>query len=127
MCEPDEHRNGHLGALSGAEIDLWDSHLDDLLHLVVTEIRDCGGPALDESELRCQIMLYAAVMGVAWLLDIPALIRARFGESARGFTRMHPAIKDDESVRAPLLMLTNVLNLWDTQRFGYLLDTVLGW
>lgn len=114
------------GAMSGAEIDLWNSHLDDLLHLFVTEIRDCGGPALDSSELRSQVMLYAAVMGVAWLLDVPALIRARYGDSARGLTRMHPGVKNDESIRAPLQMLTNVLTLWETQRFGYLLDTALG-
>ena len=36
-----------------------------------------------------------------------------------------PLIKDDESVRAPLQMLTNALNLWETQQFGDLLDAAL--
>ncbi len=66
------------------------------------------------TELRNQVMLYVGVMTVAWLLDIPALIRSRFGDAARTMTRKDPRIKDDESVRAPLQMLTNALNLWET-------------
>jgi hypothetical protein len=80
------------------------------------------------SELRDQLMLYVAIMAVAWLLDVPALIRSRFGEAARSLGRNDPLIKDDESVRAPLQMLTNALNLWETRRFGDLLTTATtGW
>ena len=70
-------------------------------------------------------MLYVAVMTVAWLLDVPALIRSRFGDATATMTRKDPRIKDDESVRAPLQMLTNALNLWQAERFGELLDGVL--
>jgi hypothetical protein len=56
---------------------------------------------------------------------VPALIRSRFGDSARSLSRNDPNIKDDESVRAPLQMLTNALNLWDTAKFGDLLDAAL--
>lgn len=117
------------GALSGAETDLWDNHLDDLLQLFVSEVGRCRGPDLDPAELQRQIMLYAAIIGVSWLLDVPALIRARFGRAgqALGLTlsRFDPAIRDDESVRAPLQMLTNVLNLWQTRDFGQVLDAAL--
>ncbi len=65
-------------------------------------------------------------MAVTWLLDIPALVRSRFADSARSLSRKDPLVKDDESVRAPLQMLTNALNLWETQHFGDLLDTALG-
>jgi hypothetical protein len=109
------------GAMSGAETDLWDNHLDELLGLFTGEIRRCGGPDLGLSELRRQVMLYVGIMTVAWLLDIPALIRKRFGDAAATLTRKDPPIRDDESVRAPLQMLTNALNLWETQRFGELL------
>lgn len=114
------------GAMSGAETGMWNGHLDELLDLFVAEVRAWGGPILERDELRRQIMLYAAVMGIAWLLDVPALIRARFGDSADGLRRTDPAIKDDESVRAPLQMLTNVLNLWEIKDFGGLLDAALG-
>ena len=56
-----------------------------------------------------------------WLLDVPALIRARIGESATTMTRFDPAIKDNEGIRAPLQMLTNVLNLWESRDVGSLL------
>jgi hypothetical protein len=70
-------------------------------------------------------MLYVAIMTVAWLLDVPALIRSRFGDDAVTMTRKDPGIKADESMRAPLQMLTNALNLWETHRFGELIDNLL--
>jgi hypothetical protein len=112
------------GAMSGAEIDMWDQHLDELLNVFVTEVRRCGGPDLVLDRLRRHTLLYAAVMGVAWLLDVPALIRKRFGASAPS-SRTDPRIKDDESVRAPLQMLSNLLNLWERHRVGDLLDAAL--
>lgn len=107
------------GAMSGAETELWDRHLDELLQLFVAEFHRCGGPALDPQRLRQHTLLYAAVMGVAWLLDVPALIRKRFEAIPKN--RMHPLIKNDESVRAPLQMLCNLLFLWERHRIGDLL------
>jgi hypothetical protein len=116
------------GAMSGAETDMWDRHLDDLLGRFVAEIRGCGGPDLDVRELHHQLMLYIGIMAVAWLLDVPALIRSRFGDAAHSLSRNDPLIKDDESVRAPLQMLTNALNLWETSCLGDLLTTATtGW
>jgi hypothetical protein len=112
------------GAMSGAETSMWENHLGELLHLFVAEVRRCGGPALDPDRLRRRTLLYAAAMGVAWLLDLPALIRKRFGDSSPA-DRTDPRIKDDESVRAPLQMLSNLLNLWERHRIGDLLDAAL--
>ncbi len=112
------------GAMSGAETDMWDRHLDELLQLFVTEVHRCGGPDLDPNRLRRHTLLYAAVMGVSWLLDIPALIRRRFGADAPG-SRRDPRIRDDESVRAPLQMLSNLLNVWERHRLGEFLDAAL--
>ncbi len=70
-------------------------------------------------------MLYAAAMGVAWLLDAPALLLSRFGEALPG-SRADPRIRDDESVRAPLQMLTNLLTLWERYRIGDLLNDAPG-
>jgi hypothetical protein len=112
------------GAMSGAEADMWNRHLDELLHLFVVEVHRYGGPDLDPDRLRRHTLLYAAVMGVAWLLDVPALIRKRFGADPPG-SRGDPRIKDDESVRAPLQMLSNLLNLWERYRLGDLLDAAL--
>lgn len=111
------------GAMSGAETEMWDTHLDDLLHLFVTEYERCGGPQLETGRLRRHMLLYAAAMGVAWLLDVPALIRKRF-DTVPG-TRKDPRIRDDEGVRAPLQMLSNLLSAWERHRMGELLDDVL--
>jgi len=62
-------------------------------------------------------------MGVAWLLDVPALMRKRFGTAPSG--REDPCIRDDESVRAPLQMLSNLLFLWERYRLGDLRDAAL--
>jgi hypothetical protein len=112
------------GAMSGAETDLWDWHFDELLGLFVAEVRRCGGPDLDRNRLCRHTLLYAAVMGAAWLLDVPALIHKRFGAAVPA-SRKDPRIKDDESVRAPLQMLSNLLNLWERHSLGDLLDAAL--
>ncbi|MDT5136390.1 MAG: hypothetical protein QOD58_652 [Mycobacterium sp.] len=112
------------GAMSAAETDLWTTHLDDLLLTFVTEVRRCGGPDLDPKRLARHTLLYAAVMGVAWLLDVPALLRSRFGADVPN-SRVDSRIRDDEAVRAPLQMLSNLLNLWERQRLGDLLDAAL--
>ena len=106
------------GAMSGAEIDLWNRHFGELLHLLCAEVHASGGPELDPAELERQVLLYVALMGVTWLLDVPALIRAKVPDSGSATLRTDPAIKGDESVRAPLQMLTNVLNLWESRDVG---------
>ena len=106
------------GAMSGAETGVWDNHFDDFAQLVCDEVYAARGPALDPAELQRQVLLYAALMGITWLLDVPALIRARAPRATR---RTDPPIKDDEGVRAPLQMLTNVLNLWERSDLGAML------
>jgi hypothetical protein len=103
---------------------MWERHLDELLNLFVTEVLRYGGPDLDPDRLRRHTLLYAATMGVAWLLDVPALIRSRFGADAPA-SRTDPRIKDDESIRAPLQMLCNLLAMWDRHRLGDMLDAAL--
>ena len=103
------------GAMSGAETDLWNDHFDDLSSMFCQQLDAAGGPKLDPAELHRQTVLYAVLMGVTWLLDVPALVRAKAPDAR---LRTDAAIRDDESVRAPLQMLTNVLNLWERTDLG---------
>ncbi|OBK15977.1 hypothetical protein [Mycobacterium asiaticum] len=112
------------GAMSGAENDLWSDHLGELLVLFVAEFHGHGGTVLDPGRLRRHTLLYAATMGVAWLLDVPALIRRRFDADVPR-DRNDPRISDDESLRAPLQMLSNLLLLWERHQVGDLLDDAL--
>lgn len=111
------------GAMSAAETDLWTTHLDDLLGLFVAEVHRCGGPGLDPGRLRRHTLLYAAAMGTAWLLDVPALLRNRFDPMPR--SRTDPRIRAHEGVRAPLQMLSNLLCAWERYDVGDLLDAAL--
>ncbi len=112
------------GAMSGAETDLWNGHFDELLQLFVAEAERFGAPRLDPDRLRRHTLLYAAVMGVAWLLDVPALLGKRFGAAAPE-SRTDPRIRNDESLRAPLQMLSNLLNLWERHDVGDRLEEAL--
>lgn len=108
------------GSFSGAETALWDDDLDDLLVMFCREVSRSGGPALDPAVLERQLVMYAALMGMTWLLDVPALIGKRIPDVGAHTTRADPRIRNHESVRARLQMLTNVLNLWETRGVGEL-------
>jgi hypothetical protein len=114
-----------FGSLSAAETDLWDRHLDELLTLFATAVKACGGPDLDVATLRRHVLLFAATMGLAWLMDAPALIRAQLPDLAGIESRFDPRFRANETARVQLHMLTTVLNLWQTHRFGRILDDVL--
>jgi len=114
------------GAMSGAETTLWDTHFDELLDLFVAEFRASGGPALDLAVLRRQLMLYIAIMGLTWLIDAPPYIQAQVPDLAQVQSRFDPRITSNEVARTQLQMLTNFLNLWETQEFGTILDEFLG-
>ncbi|MEV3902174.1 hypothetical protein AB0K11_07585 [Mycobacterium sp. NPDC050551] len=103
------------GSLSGAETALWDESFDELTQVFCAEVVASGGPALDPAELRRHVLRYTALMGITWLLGVPALVAARVPDAGPDTTRFDPRIRDDESVRAPLQMLSNVLNLWRTR------------
>ncbi len=113
------------GALSGAEAQLWDDHLDELLTLFVDEFRRSDGPALDPALLKLQLLLYVAMMGISWLLDGPARIRTHLPEQAPELTRIDAPVRDSELVRTVLQMMINVLNLWQRHGFGRQLEHAL--
>lgn len=107
------------GALSGAEAWLWDRHLDELIESFCAEYHRAGGPLVDPGRLRGEVVVYTALMALTWLLDVPALVASR-AESATDCT--DPRIAGDESLRAPLRMLDNALNLWATSDLAAVLD-----
>jgi hypothetical protein len=114
------------GAMSGAGTRLWDDHLEHLLTLFAVEFEAAGGAPVDIAALTQELMLYAAIMGMNWLLDTPAYIESLVPELAQAQDRFDPRIQDNEAARASLQMMTNVLNLWQTRDFGRLLAGFAG-
>jgi hypothetical protein len=110
------------GCLSGAEPELWDAHLDELLALFAAEFARSGGTALDLAELELHLAIYAGLMGLAWLLDCPAWIQARVPALREVESRRDPRIEQDERVRTQLLLLLNFLNLWQRQDMAQLIS-----
>jgi hypothetical protein len=99
------------GALCSAEAQVWD-HVDELLTDFADAFADAGGPALDPAQLHRQLVAYAVVMGVAWLLDAPGYIRSVVPDLDTVADRYDPRIADNEVARTQLLMMTNFLRLW---------------
>src|SRR5690606_23178185 len=62
------------GALSAASTPLWSEHLDTLLLRFAAGFAAAGAEPLDLPTLKRQLLLYAGLMGITWLLDAPAWI-----------------------------------------------------
>jgi hypothetical protein len=114
------------GAMSGAGTALWDRDLDTLLARFVAEFHAAGGPALDSAALKQHLFRYIAIMGLAWLLDAPSYIATRVPDFDTIVDSFDPRIRDNETARVQLQMLTNFLNLWQTQDFGRLPEGLPG-
>jgi hypothetical protein len=109
------------GAMSGAEVEMWEAHLDELLALFASEFHHAGGAVLDVVRLKRHLLLYAALMGTTWLLDAPAYLRSLVPDLDVVRNRFDPRIRDREVARTQLQMLTVFLNLWETRGIGALL------
>jgi hypothetical protein len=103
------------GCLSAAETELWDRHLQELLDLFVLEYTSCGGLEVSTGNLKLHLLLYAAAMGLAWLLDAPALLTRLVPDLAEVESRFDARIAGNEAARAQLQFMTVFLNLWETQ------------
>lgn len=99
------------GAMCSAETQMWNHDFDSLLDYFAAEFAAAGGPELDPRVLRRHVLTYAAIMGPAWLLDVPAYLLKLL--TAPVADRFDPQIADNEQARSRLLMLTNFLNLWE--------------
>jgi hypothetical protein len=113
------------GGLCGASLEIWNHHLDELLNLFIDEYHSHGGPKLDKAELVLHLTLYAAMIGLAGLINAPYLVLFRLPEAANATGPLDPVFKKNESARSFLHIFTIFLNLWKTHDFGASLDLVL--
>jgi hypothetical protein len=113
------------GSLSGAEPELWDEHLESLLTLFTHEFARCGAPALDPSELKLHLQLFTAMMGLAYLMDAPPIIRKEIPDLGHATSRFDPRFQHNENARVQIHFLTQLLHQWQKNDFGALPDRVL--
>lgn len=113
------------GALSGAEPELWDAHLDELLATFAIEYRRSGGPEVAADELKLHLQLMTAIMGLAWLMDAPAVIEKALPGLAADANRFDAAFRSNETARMRLHMITMFLHQWAKQDLGAVLERFL--
>ena len=113
------------GASSGATLEIWDRHLDELLALFVDELHAHGGPLLDIAELKLHLDLYVATMGLAGMMIAPERILFRLPEAVNATGPRDPVFGKSEQARNFLHIFTNFMNLWHTHDFGSSLDQLL--
>jgi hypothetical protein len=113
------------GGLCGASLDIWDTHLDELLALFVRELHAKGGPRLDVAELRLNLHLSVAMLGLALMMEVPSLVLSRLPEVVGAHGQLDPVLRKNEVARGFLHVFTAFLNLWGTHDFGASLDRML--
>jgi hypothetical protein len=113
------------GSLCAAGLDIWDHHLHMLLVLFADELHEHGGPRLDAEELNLHIELYAAMMGLGYLLDSPSRILLRLPEAIGASGPRDPVFLQSETARNQLHISQVFLNLWQTHDLGASLDRLL--
>ena len=109
---------GLWGGLSAATTAMLDASLDDLLALFARELAAHGGPAIEPETLAAHFDLSLAILGLALMMDLPALIDARLPAARQAAGPQDPLLAQDTVVQGFLLVSTNFLNLWASRRFG---------
>jgi hypothetical protein len=113
------------GSLCGAGLDIWDDHLEELLALFTAELHAHGGPRLDVAELELHLDFYVATMGLATLIEAPALVLSRLPEAAGARDPLDPVFFKDDVARGFLHVFTAFLYLWQKHDFGASLDRLI--
>jgi hypothetical protein len=116
---------GLWGGLSAADGRMLEAHLDDLLALFARELAAHGGPELPLDLLALHFDLSVAMLGLALMIDLPALIEMRLPEAVDADNPHDPLLRRDSVVHGFLHVATNFLNLWARRDFGASLDGML--
>ena len=114
------------GALCAAGLDIWNDHLDELLRLFIAEFAAHGGPSLDPERLELYMHLYAATMGLAGLIVMPAVVCSKLPNPEAASGPQDSMVLDNEAARSFLHVFTVLLNLWQSPKFRMNLERTLG-
>jgi hypothetical protein len=113
------------GGLCGTVTEVWDTRLDELLGLFADVLHEHGGPRLDLAELELHLDLSVAMLGLALMMEVPALVLSRLPQAADAEGLRDPALLADDVVHGFLHVFAAFLHLWRTRDFGASLDRLL--
>ena len=125
MVRPMNVATGLWGGLSAAPTAFLDCELADLLDHYRAELSGHGGPSLPADLLDLHFDLSLALVGLALMMDLPALVAARMPDIGRARGPLDPLLRRDKVVEGFLLVSTNFLHLWARRGFGTSLTRML--
>ena len=106
------------GMTCAAECAFLEKHESELMHLFVEEYRSSGGPPLDIEAFAYFVKLSIAILGIAWILDAPALIEAQIPAIREVKDRFDTRLRADFLARCQLQLLIVMLNEWRVHDIG---------
>lgn len=106
------------GCLVGAEVWVWERHLDELLALFIAEFHAHGGPPIDLAKLKLHLQLYAATIGVAGIMIAPERILLRLPEAETASGPHDPVFEQSEEARGFLHILSGFMSFWRSSDIG---------
>ena len=109
------------GALTALITPFRNDEIDETALRNLVEFQIAGGPALDTQLLKKHLLLYAGLMGLNWLLDVPDFLIRKFPDLADCASRKDARLSSLEAPRAQLQMMTVFLNLWQRADMGALI------
>lgn len=110
----------YFGMICAAETDFLDEHDAHLRALLLERYAASGGPVIDSRTFDRCVSVATALLGVAWMLDAPALIEADIPDYRTLADRFEPRIRDQFIPRAQLHLMTVFLWLWRRHDIGAL-------
>jgi hypothetical protein len=113
------------GGLCSADRGLWNDHLETLLALFVRELAAHGGRQIAVEKLGLHLDLSVAMLGLALMMDVSTLVRARVPNIAHARSQRDPMLLGDRVAHGFLHVFTGFLNLWEKRDFGASLDRML--
>ncbi len=113
------------GCLSGAGLEIWDEHLEELLALFAEEFHRQGGSVISVPVLKLHLLLYAALMFLTYFIASPSRILFRLPAAVTATGPRDPMFRHCDPARNNLHILSIVLNLWRVHDFGAVLDRLL--
>jgi hypothetical protein len=106
------------GSLSGMDHTLLATHSDALLAHFADDLAAAGGARIDQARLALHFDLSVMLLGLALMLDVPALIRKRLPAVANASGPLDPMLCQDPVARGFLCVFVNLLSLWQARDFG---------
>lgn len=116
---------GIWGGLSASDGGFLAASLDRLLCHFAAEMAAHGGPQVDAGELGLHFDLSLALLGLALMMDTPALVTSRLPAIRDAKGPHDPLLTEDKVVHGFLHVSTNFLDLWERRDLGASLERML--